>query len=67
MEWMEEVDIKKHRILPEQGHNKGTRYDNCVLGNAPEFNALDSNLNCDIHCAILEHCSYTVQLAQTYK
>eukprot|EP00957_Ditylum_brightwellii_P170914 13008655-Ditylum_brightwellii.AAC.1 len=67
MEWMEEVDIKKHWILPKWGLNKGMCYDNRVPGNAPEFNALDSNLNCDIHCAVLEHCSHTAQLAQTDK
>eukprot|EP00957_Ditylum_brightwellii_P182766 13921037-Ditylum_brightwellii.AAC.1 len=43
------------------------RYENCVPGNAPEFNALDSNLNRDIRCAVLEHYSYTVHLEQTDK
>ncbi len=67
MEWMEEVDIKKHWILPEQSLNKGMHYENRVPGNALEFNALGSNLNRDIHCAVLEHSSYTAHLAQTDK
>eukprot|EP00957_Ditylum_brightwellii_P037877 2864501-Ditylum_brightwellii.AAC.1 len=66
MEWMEEVDIKNW-ILPDQCLNKETRYENRVPGNAPEFNRVDINLHCDIYCAVLEHCSYTAQLAQADK
>eukprot|EP00957_Ditylum_brightwellii_P204773 15340815-Ditylum_brightwellii.AAC.1 len=56
---MEEINIIKHWILPEQKLNKGTRYKNSMPGNAPEFNALDSNLNHNTHCDILKHVSYT--------
>ena len=64
-QWMNEQGILKHWILPELGLNKGTRYEDRVPGNAPEFNALDSNCNRDIHCAVLEHVSYTAALDQT--
>eukprot|EP00957_Ditylum_brightwellii_P124837 9515839-Ditylum_brightwellii.AAC.1 len=59
---MKEEKILQHWILPEQGLNRGTRYENCVPGNASEFNAFNSNLNCDIHSAVLEHVSYTASL-----
>eukprot|EP00957_Ditylum_brightwellii_P019389 1462687-Ditylum_brightwellii.AAC.1 len=55
LKWTEEEKILYHWILPEQGLNRGTWYENRVPGNAPEFNALDSNPNCDIHSAVLEH------------
>eukprot|EP00957_Ditylum_brightwellii_P096989 7385871-Ditylum_brightwellii.AAC.1 len=58
------MDILKHWILPEKNLNKGTCYDICVPGNAPELNTLDSNLNCNIHCAVLEYVSYTASLKQ---
>eukprot|EP00957_Ditylum_brightwellii_P010618 804043-Ditylum_brightwellii.AAC.2 len=61
------MDILKHWILPEKNLNKGTCYENHVPGNAPELNTLDSNLNRDIHCAVLEHVSYTASLKQTDK
>eukprot|EP00957_Ditylum_brightwellii_P059805 4540625-Ditylum_brightwellii.AAC.1 len=53
--WMREKRILKHWILPEQGLNKGIRYKNSPPGNAPEFNVLNSNCNCDVRCAIQEH------------
>eukprot|EP00957_Ditylum_brightwellii_P070085 5323055-Ditylum_brightwellii.AAC.1 len=62
---MEEKGILKHWILPEQGLNKGTRYKNAPTGNAPEFNALDSNCNRNIHCTVLEHISHTAILQNT--
>eukprot|EP00957_Ditylum_brightwellii_P175700 13378142-Ditylum_brightwellii.AAC.1 len=48
-------NILKHWILPDQGLTKGTCYEQAPLGNAPELNALDSNCNRDIHCAVQEH------------
>eukprot|EP00957_Ditylum_brightwellii_P049820 3777044-Ditylum_brightwellii.AAC.1 len=47
--------------------NKGTCYKNCVPGNSPEYNALDSNINRDIHCIVLEHVSHTALLPHTNK
>eukprot|EP00957_Ditylum_brightwellii_P155666 11850048-Ditylum_brightwellii.AAC.1 len=67
IQWMREMGILKHWILPEKNLNKGMRYENCVPGNAPELNVLDSNLNCNIHCAVLEHIIYTASLKQTDK
>eukprot|EP00957_Ditylum_brightwellii_P182877 13929998-Ditylum_brightwellii.AAC.1 len=64
---MKEEKILQHWILPEQGLNRGMRYENHVPGNAPEFNALDSNLNHDIHSEVLEHVSYKASLNKTDK
>eukprot|EP00957_Ditylum_brightwellii_P180702 13765828-Ditylum_brightwellii.AAC.1 len=55
LKWMKEEKIFQYWILPEQGLNRGTWYENCIPGNAPELNALDSNLNCDIYSVVLEH------------
>ena len=65
LDWMRNESILKHWILPEQNLNKGTRYENSPTGNAPEFNALDSNCNRDLHCAVLEHVSHTASLPNT--
>ena len=62
---MGKENILKHWILPQEGLNKGTRYENAPPGNAPELNALDSNLNQDIHCAVLEHASITSTMSAT--
>ena len=62
IEWMAEQNISQHWILPQQGLNKGTRYKNAPPGNAPELNALDSNCNQDIHCAVLEHVAMTANM-----
>eukprot|EP00957_Ditylum_brightwellii_P100685 7673287-Ditylum_brightwellii.AAC.1 len=56
---MQQENILKHWILPEQGLNKGMRYEKAYPCNAPELNALDSNCNRDIHCAVLEHVCIT--------
>eukprot|EP00957_Ditylum_brightwellii_P071015 5396623-Ditylum_brightwellii.AAC.1 len=53
--WMREKGILKYWTLPEQGLNKQTRFKNSPTCNAPEFNALDNNCNCDVHCAVQEH------------
>eukprot|EP00957_Ditylum_brightwellii_P198095 15092260-Ditylum_brightwellii.AAC.1 len=65
--WTQQEGIVKHWILPEQGLNSGTQYANTPSGNAPKFNALDSNCNCDIHCTCLEHVSHTAHLQNTYE
>ena len=65
IDWMEKENMLKHWILPEQGLNDGTRYSKAPVGNAPELNALDSNCNRDIHCAILEHDCMTSYMQDT--
>eukprot|EP00957_Ditylum_brightwellii_P116150 8860525-Ditylum_brightwellii.AAC.1 len=55
IKWMRKKGILKHCIMLEQGLNKGTRFENSPTCNAPEFNALDSNCNRDVHCAVQEH------------
>eukprot|EP00957_Ditylum_brightwellii_P111967 8538834-Ditylum_brightwellii.AAC.1 len=67
IQWIESKNIVKHWILPEQGLNKGTRYENAPPGNVPELNALDSNRNRDIHCAVLEHVALTSHMEKTDK
>ena len=52
---MKEKDILKHWILPKAGLLNGTRWENSPLGNSPEFNPLDCNLNRDIHEAARLH------------
>eukprot|EP00957_Ditylum_brightwellii_P096831 7374127-Ditylum_brightwellii.AAC.1 len=65
MHWMQQEGILKHWILPEQGLNSGTQFANTPTGNAPKFNALDSNCNCDIHRTVLRHVSHTAHLQNT--
>eukprot|EP00957_Ditylum_brightwellii_P141718 10797503-Ditylum_brightwellii.AAC.1 len=67
MKWMEDEGILKHWILREIKLNKGASYENHVPGNSPEYNALDSNINRDIHCAAFEHVSHTTLLPQIDK
>eukprot|EP00957_Ditylum_brightwellii_P040997 3103843-Ditylum_brightwellii.AAC.1 len=67
LDWMRNEDILKHWILPEQNFNKGTRYKNSPTGNTLEFNALGSNCNCTLHCAVLEHVFHTASLPNTDK
>eukprot|EP00957_Ditylum_brightwellii_P050515 3831612-Ditylum_brightwellii.AAC.1 len=64
---MESKNILKHWILPEQGLNKGTRYEKAPHGNASELNALDSNCNWDIHCAVLMHAALTLHMEKISK
>eukprot|EP00957_Ditylum_brightwellii_P024305 1832823-Ditylum_brightwellii.AAC.1 len=49
------------------GLNKGKHYKNNVPGNVPGSNALNSNINRDINCTVLDHVSYTALLQQTNK
>ena len=67
LKWMKEEKILQHWILPEQGLNRGTSYENCIPGNAPEFNALDSSLNRNIHSVVLEHVLFTASFNKTDK
>eukprot|EP00957_Ditylum_brightwellii_P131512 10031109-Ditylum_brightwellii.AAC.1 len=46
---------------------KGTRYKNRVPGISPKYNALDSTINRDIHCTVLEHVSHAALLPHTDK
>eukprot|EP00957_Ditylum_brightwellii_P208648 15358358-Ditylum_brightwellii.AAC.1 len=59
---MAEQNILQHWILPQQGLNKDTRYENAPPGNAPKLNALDSNCNQVIHCTVLEHVAMTANM-----
>eukprot|EP00957_Ditylum_brightwellii_P088078 6709480-Ditylum_brightwellii.AAC.3 len=67
MKQMDEQVILKHWILPEKGLNKGMCCKNQVPGNMSELNALNSNINRDIYCAVLDHVSYTASPSPTGK
>eukprot|EP00957_Ditylum_brightwellii_P162701 12389721-Ditylum_brightwellii.AAC.1 len=54
-----EADIMKRWIMPENGLDRGLNYENKLVGNCPEMNALDANLNKDIHDAVRQHASMT--------
>ena len=53
--YMQDKGMLKHWILPKAGLLNGTRWANSPLGNSPEFNPLDCNLNRDIHEAARLH------------
>eukprot|EP00957_Ditylum_brightwellii_P182248 13884463-Ditylum_brightwellii.AAC.1 len=63
--WRREKGILKHWILPEQGLNKEPRHKISPTDNAPKFNALDCNYNCNVHYAVQEHISHTDILPHT--
>eukprot|EP00957_Ditylum_brightwellii_P194848 14842925-Ditylum_brightwellii.AAC.1 len=65
LDWMRNEGTLKHWILSEQSLNKRTRYEHSPTGNTPEINALDSNCNRNLHCAVLEHVSHTASLPST--
>ena len=49
---MQQKGILKHWILPQNDLLKGTRWHMMPLGNSPEFNPLDCNLNRDLHVRV---------------
>mmetsp|Transcript_28139 Transcript_28139/g.41539 ORF Transcript_28139/g.41539 Transcript_28139/m.41539 type:complete len:152 (-) Transcript_28139:13-468(-) len=59
---MTEAGIIKRLIMPENGLNRGLNYENKLVGDCPEMNALDANLNKDIHDAVCRHVSMTRRL-----
>ena len=56
---MEQTGILKRWILPEEGLNKKKKYEGRLIGDCPEMNALDANLNKDIHDVVRCHISKT--------
>ena len=67
IKWMKSTIFKgilifNRWLLPEKGLNKGTRYEETVVGNYPEFMPLDNSLNRDIRATHDMHCMYTNHL-----
>ena len=65
--WIEEtsvdsVTIKKQWLVPQEGINKGRKYECRPVGNFPEFNPLDNSLNTDIKRSHDRHCILTTKL-----
>ena len=69
IKWMKETKYESHYIydcwlLPLNKLNKNTRYEDTVVGNSPDFMALDNSLNRDIqnshdvHCILTSHLSF---------
>eukprot|EP00957_Ditylum_brightwellii_P178832 13621721-Ditylum_brightwellii.AAC.1 len=54
---MEQTGILKRGILPEEGLNRKDKYRGRLIGDFPEMNALDANLNKDIHDGVCRHIS----------
>eukprot|EP00957_Ditylum_brightwellii_P099400 7572043-Ditylum_brightwellii.AAC.1 len=62
LEWMREKSILKHWILLEEHLNSGTPYAGQPIGKNPDSNTLDCHTNRYIHCAVEEHCTFTLHL-----
>eukprot|EP00957_Ditylum_brightwellii_P075358 5726692-Ditylum_brightwellii.AAC.1 len=45
--------------MPQQGLNRSCKYEGKLLGDCPEMNAMDENLNKDIHDCVQRHVSAT--------
>ena len=60
--WMKQRDIYRRWLIPLNGCNCGTVYDNRPVGNSPEFMPLDNSLNQDIQVSLSLHCAVTAHL-----
>jgi len=60
--WMKEKGIYKRWLLP-LGINKGTVFENRVIGNLPEMMPMDVSLNKDVDDAVSFHVSLTYNLS----
>ena len=60
--WMDKEGILKHWLLPKEGLNKGTVYENRPIGNSPELMPLDCSCNRYLHDCVNRHVIYTSQL-----
>eukprot|EP00957_Ditylum_brightwellii_P035751 2710460-Ditylum_brightwellii.AAC.1 len=52
---MEQTGILKRCILPKEGLNKKEKYEGRLVGDCPEMNSLDANLDKDIHDGTCRH------------
>jgi hypothetical protein len=63
-QWMQTKGYLKHWILPACGlqHGDLKEYDGRPVGNSPEMQPLDNNLNKDMHDGVQYHCAATAHL-----
>eukprot|EP00957_Ditylum_brightwellii_P120025 9159677-Ditylum_brightwellii.AAC.1 len=54
---MEQTGILNRWVLPDKGLNRLEKYEGRLIGDCPEMNALDANLNKDIHDGVCRHVS----------
>eukprot|EP00957_Ditylum_brightwellii_P145921 11112289-Ditylum_brightwellii.AAC.1 len=54
---MEQTGILKRWILPEECPNRKEKYEGRLIGDCPEMNASNANLNKDIHDGFGRHVS----------
>jgi hypothetical protein len=59
---MKDRDYFKHWILPLEGLQHGTRYNESIPGDIPELMPLDETLNMDIHASARFHVAITAYL-----
>ena len=62
VQWMKQKNYYKRWLIPQNGLNAGTRYENRPVGNRPEFMPLDNSLNADIQYSLSLHCALTAHL-----
>eukprot|EP00957_Ditylum_brightwellii_P129790 9900213-Ditylum_brightwellii.AAC.1 len=58
-QYMVETGMMRRCIMPQHGLNRGCRYEGKLIGDCPEMNAMDANLNKDIHGSVRMHVSMT--------
>jgi hypothetical protein len=63
-QYMEDNDLLKYWLLPLEGLQAGTKYQNSIPGDSPELMPLDETLNMDIHSSARYHVAITAHLAK---
>jgi hypothetical protein len=62
IKYMKDKDYFKHWILPLEGLQHGTRYNESIPGDSPELMPLDETLNMDIDASVHYHVAITAYL-----
>ena len=60
--WMKQEGIYDRWLLPSNGLNAGTRYENSPVGNSPELMPLDTTLFQDLKLSVQRHVIFTCNL-----
>eukprot|EP00957_Ditylum_brightwellii_P162502 12373724-Ditylum_brightwellii.AAC.1 len=64
-QYMVETGMMRQSIMPQQGLNRGCKYEGKLVGDCPEMNAMDASLNKDIHDSVQRQVSMTRCLPDT--
>eukprot|EP00957_Ditylum_brightwellii_P001913 146984-Ditylum_brightwellii.AAC.1 len=64
-QYMVETGMMMQWIMPHQGLNRSCKYEGKLVGECPEINAMDANLNKGIHDSVCRHVSVTRCLPDT--